>query len=103
MRNGNAESRSRWLTYASGTVLTSVVGTKGAGTVMKTGSSTPKPTIQQVRNTTDSAMSNYVNPFGPELAVSSGVNVPYGVLNGSSLKDELLLFAKDFKNGRNKT
>src|SRR5690625_3409957 len=100
MRNGYAESRARRLTYASGTILTSVVVTKGAGTVMKTGSSTPKPTIQQVRNTTDSAMSNYVNPFGPELAVSSGVNVPYGVLNGSSLKDELLLFAKDFKSGR---
>ncbi len=100
MGNGNAESRSRWLTYASGTVLTSVVGTKGAGTVTKTGSSTPKPTVQQVRNTTDSVMSNYVNPFGPELAVSHGVHVPHGVLNGPTLKDELLLFAKGFKSDR---
>src|SRR5690625_3115434 len=103
MRNGNAESRARWLTYASGTVLTSVVGTKGAGTVTKTGASTTKSTVQQVRNTTDSVMSNYVNPFGPELAVSHGVHVPHGVLNGPTLKDELLLFGKDFKSGENKT
>ena len=103
MSNGNAESRSRWLTYAGGTTLTSVVGTKGARTVTKIGFSTPKPTVQQVRNMTDTAMSNYVNPFGPELVVSHGVHVPHGVLNGPTLKDELLLFARDFKNGRNKT
>src|SRR5699024_6837011 len=82
-------------------ILTSVVGTKGAGTVTKTGSSTPKPTVQQVRNMTDTAISNYVNPFGPELVVSHGVHVPHGVLNGPTLKDELLLFAKDFKSGGN--
>jgi len=29
--NGDAESRAHWFTYAVGTIITSVVGTKGAG------------------------------------------------------------------------
>ena len=35
MVNGDAYSRSRWVTYAIGTVVTSVVGTKGAGSLTK--------------------------------------------------------------------
>jgi len=40
--NGDAESRARWISYATGTVVTSVVGTKGAGAVSKAGMATTK-------------------------------------------------------------
>ncbi|MCY7864521.1 ribonuclease YeeF family protein [Bacillus spizizenii] len=37
MVNGDTYSRARWVSYAVGTVVTSVVGTKGVGAVSKTG------------------------------------------------------------------
>ncbi|MGE7183329.1 hypothetical protein ACQKKK_04835 [Peribacillus sp. NPDC006672] len=42
MVNGDASSRAHWVSYALGTVVTSVVGTKGAGAVTKTGVATTK-------------------------------------------------------------
>ena len=35
MVNGDTYSRARWVSYAVGTVVTSVVGTKGVGAVSK--------------------------------------------------------------------
>ncbi|MBU8724244.1 MULTISPECIES: T7SS effector LXG polymorphic toxin [Bacillus] len=37
MVNGDTYSRARWVSYAVGTVVTSIVGTKGVGAVSKTG------------------------------------------------------------------
>ncbi|MFE4243473.1 hypothetical protein [Peribacillus butanolivorans] len=42
MVNGNAYSRAHWVSYALGTDVTSVVGTKGAGAVTNTGAATTK-------------------------------------------------------------
>ncbi|MDQ7862733.1 hypothetical protein RCO48_22020 [Peribacillus frigoritolerans] len=42
MVNGDAYSRAHWVSYALGTVVTSVVGTKGAGAITKTGVATTK-------------------------------------------------------------
>src|SRR5699024_11016666 len=42
MVNGDAESRSHWVTYTLGMTATSIFGTKGAGTVTKAGTTTAK-------------------------------------------------------------
>jgi len=42
MANGDTESRSYWVTYASGLIATTIFGTKGAGTVTKAGTTTAK-------------------------------------------------------------
>ena len=47
MVNGDAESRSHWVTYALGTTATAVVGTKGAGALTKTGVATTKTAVQK--------------------------------------------------------
>ncbi len=52
MVNGDAYSRSRWVTYAIGTVVTSVVGTKGAGSLTKAdvAGKSPLKSIKQAKN-----------------------------------------------------
>ncbi|MDJ1632108.1 hypothetical protein QNN00_25915 [Bacillus velezensis] len=58
MVNGDTYSRARWVSYAVGTVVTSVVGTKGVGAVSKTGTAakvtTKVKTKKQIRNSTKS-------------------------------------------------
>ena len=47
MVNGDAYSRAHWVSYAAGTVVASVLGTKGMGAVAKTGVSTTKAAVQK--------------------------------------------------------
>ncbi|MEN1970022.1 hypothetical protein WMZ97_18350 [Lentibacillus sp. N15] len=51
MINGDAESRAHWVAYAKGTIATTVFGTKGAGTVTKTGVATTKAGVKAVGET----------------------------------------------------
>lgn len=46
MVNGDAYSRAYWVTYAVGTVATSILGTKGIGSVTKTGMASTKVTVK---------------------------------------------------------
>ncbi|WP_311607154.1 T7SS effector LXG polymorphic toxin [Peribacillus simplex] len=91
MVNGDAYSRSHWVTYALGTVVTSVVGTKGAGAVTKTGVATTKAAA--VKGATKAkALVSIPNllPYNPKNQLSLAGGVPYNVVNGAGLKDQLI-------------
>lgn len=46
MVNGDSYSRAHWVSYAVGTVVTSIFGTKGAGSITKTGVATTKVAVK---------------------------------------------------------
>ena len=80
MINGDAESRSHWVSYALGTTATAVVGTKGAGALTKTGVATTKTAVQKSVTTVPNTM-NMMNtiqssrlaqflPYGPQTQVA---------------------------------
>ena len=94
--NGDAKSRAEWFSYALGTLVLAVVGTKGMGAVSKTGNVSKK-------------ISNLdLLPYKPKNQLATDVvTVPYNVLNGNNLKDKLLSMAemdgKDTHKGTGKT
>ncbi|MDP9739366.1 UNVERIFIED_ORG: putative ribonuclease toxin of YeeF-YezG toxin-antitoxin module [Bacillus sp. B2I3] len=95
MVNGDAYSRSHWVTYALGTVVTSVVGTKGAGAVAKTGAATTKAAA--VKGATKAKELVYIPnllPYNPKNQLSLAGAVPYNVVNGVGLKDQLISMAR---------
>ncbi|MES1041790.1 T7SS effector LXG polymorphic toxin [Peribacillus simplex] len=95
MVNGDAYSRSHWVTYALGTVVTSVVGTKGAGAVAKTGAATTKAAaVKGVTKAKELATIPNLLPYNPKNQLSLAGGVPYNVVNGVGLKDQLISMAK---------
>jgi len=70
MVNGDAESRSHWVTYALGTI----VGTKGAGNAVKSTkvgsnvSKAAKNSIQAVTDKADNVQMPNLFPYGPQLS-----------------------------------
>src|SRR5699024_5862607 len=59
--NGNAESRSRWFTYAATTIGTSFIGASGPNAVSRAGSSAARTTTKPVAKNTNRI--NINNPF----------------------------------------
>ncbi|MGG0658087.1 T7SS effector LXG polymorphic toxin [Rummeliibacillus pycnus] len=98
--NGDAESRARWISYALGTVFTSVVGTKGAGAVTKAGMATTKAAAKAGVSTVKGALKETpipnLFPYAPQHQLA-GANlgvVPFNTVNSVGLKDRLLSMAK---------
>lgn len=95
MVNGDAYSRSHWVSYALGTVVTSVVGTKGAGAVAKTGAVTTKAAaVKGVTKAKELVSIPNLLPYNPKNQLSLAGGVPYNVVNGVGLKDQLISMAK---------
>ncbi|MDM5221313.1 T7SS effector LXG polymorphic toxin [Peribacillus sp. NJ11] len=95
MVNGDAYSRAHWVSYALGTVVTSVVGTKGAGAVTKTGVATTKAAaVKGVTKAKELASIPNLLPYNPKNQLSLAGGVPYNVVNGAGLKEQLILMAK---------
>ncbi|MEC3665135.1 T7SS effector LXG polymorphic toxin [Bacillus velezensis] len=95
MVNGDAYSRSRWVTYAIGTVITSVVGTKGAGSLTKAdvaGKVTSK--LSKASSKVKDVSIADLLPYNPRYDVVPAGGVPYNVVNSGGLKDSILNFAK---------
>ncbi|ALV02481.1 T7SS effector LXG polymorphic toxin [Bacillus velezensis] len=91
MVNGDAYSRSRWVTYAIGTVVTSVVGTKGAGSLTKAdvaGKVTSK--VSKASSKVKDISIADLLPYNPRYNVVPAGGVPYNVVNSENLKDRLL-------------
>ncbi|WP_330501574.1 T7SS effector LXG polymorphic toxin [Peribacillus frigoritolerans] len=95
MVNGDAYSRSHWVSYALGTVVTSIVGTKGAGAVAKTGAVTTKAAaVKGATKAKELATIPNLLPYNPKNQLSLAGGVPYNVVNGVGLKDQLISMAK---------
>ncbi|MGY3312844.1 putative ribonuclease toxin of YeeF-YezG toxin-antitoxin module [Peribacillus simplex] len=95
MVNGDAYSRAHWVSYALGTVVTSVVGTKGAGAVTKTGVATTKAAaVKGVTKAKELVSIPNLLPYNPKNQLSLAGGVPYNVVNGVGLKDQLISMAK---------
>lgn len=95
MVNGDAYSRAHWVSYALGTVVTSVVGTKGAGAVAKTGVATTKAAaVKGVTKAKELISIPNLLPYNPKNQLSLAGGVPYNVVNGVGLKDQLISMAK---------
>ena len=96
--NGDAYSRSRWFSYAIGTVGASIVGTKGAGALTKTGVATTKSAVQKGVATAQSAMQSprlaQILPYGPHMQVAMPGGVPFNVMNGPVKREQLISMAK---------
>ncbi|RDY88555.1 T7SS effector LXG polymorphic toxin [Bacillus amyloliquefaciens] len=95
MVNGDAYSRSKWVTYAIGTVVTSVVGTKGAGTLTKAdvaGKVTSKVS-KASQKLKDVSIADLL-PYNPRYDVVPAGGVPYNVVNSENLKERLLQLIK---------
>lgn len=96
MVNGDANSRAHWVAYASATVVTSIVGTKGANTLVKTGTTAAKagvPTIVSATNNASVSLANLL-PYTPRPQLALPGGIPYNVINGVGLKDQLISMAK---------
>ena len=101
MINGDAESRSHWVTYALGTTATAVVGTKGAGALTKTGVATTKTAVQKsvttvtnMMNAMQSSRLAQLLPYWPHTQVAMPGGVPSSVINGPVLKENLFMQAE---------
>src|SRR5699024_6473910 len=89
--NGDAESCARWFSYAVGTIITSVVGTKGAGTMTKAGATSAKATAKQVKDSLNHISVKNNNSFNLKPAyVTEGNHVPYNMYNGDAVKHNTL-------------
>src|SRR5699024_253361 len=105
MVNGDAESRAQWVTYASGMIATSIFGTKGAGTVTKAGTTATKTGVANAgKKVSELDMSNLL-PYAPQYQVATGGYVPFNVVDGKQLKDQLIWQAEklDAKGAGKKT
>ncbi|MFP3794029.1 LXG family T7SS effector ribonuclease toxin YobL [Bacillus subtilis] len=103
MVNGDAYSRSRWVTYAIGSVAVAVVGTKGAGAINKadaTGKVINKAS-QAGKKIKDVKIPDLL-PYNPKYDFAMAGGVPYNVIDSQSLKNELLTNAKKIPDGTRK-
>ncbi|MCY9159312.1 ribonuclease YeeF family protein [Bacillus atrophaeus] len=101
MVNGDAYSRSRWVTYAVGSVAAAIVGTKGAGAINKAdaaGKVINKAT-QAGKKLRDVKIPDLL-PYNPKYKLALADNVPYNVVDSQNLKNELLTSAKKLDESR---
>lgn len=103
MVNGDSYSRSRWVTYAVGSVAVAVFGTKGAGAINKADAA------GKVINTASQAGKKLKDvkipdllPYNPKYKLALADNVPYNVVDSQNLKNELLTNAKKIPDGTRK-
>ncbi|MCY9257513.1 T7SS effector LXG polymorphic toxin [Bacillus spizizenii] len=91
MVNGDAYSRSRWVTYAIGSVAAAVVGTKGAGSINKADAAGKviNKASQAGKKIKDVKIPDLL-PYNPKYDLAMAGGVPYNVVNGESLKNRLL-------------
>ncbi|WP_429658909.1 colicin E3/pyocin S6 family cytotoxin [Bacillus cabrialesii] len=90
MVNGDAESRSRWITYSLATVVTALIGTKGVDKVGKLGTLTAKKTITKGSKalvTTSEMFSNMLSSRTNQFAFAGDLQDVHNVLNTELLKD----------------
>ena len=98
--NGDANSRAEWFSYAITTLGLSVIGTKGLGSVSKTGMASTKVAINsgvsKVKEASEKVSNLNLLPYAPrnQLAYAAVSVVPYNVMNGNKLKDHLLSMVK---------
>lgn len=94
MINGDAYSRGHWVSYA----LASVIGAKGAGSVAKTGISTTKAVVQKgataATNMIEAPDITKYLPYAPQHQMAFPGGVPYNVVNGEGLKEQLISMAR---------
>ncbi|MDQ0927644.1 putative ribonuclease toxin of YeeF-YezG toxin-antitoxin module [Bacillus atrophaeus] len=91
MVNGDAYSRSRWVTYAVGSVAAAIVGTKGAGAINKADAAGKviNKAGQAGKKMKDVKIPDLL-PYNPKYDLAMAGDVPYNVVNGESLKNRLL-------------
>ncbi|MEK3979148.1 T7SS effector LXG polymorphic toxin [Psychrobacillus sp. FSL K6-2836] len=91
MVNGDANSRAHWVTYALGTVATSVVGTKGVGALTKSGVTVTKAVVPKVVGAANNASDSLANllPYGPRTQFAIAGEVPYNTVNATGLRDQV--------------
>ncbi|MDG0767193.1 ribonuclease YeeF family protein [Bacillus halotolerans] len=95
MVNGDAYSRSRWVTYAIGSVAVAVFGTKGAGAINKADAAGKviNKASQTGKKIKDVKIPDLL-PYNPKYNFALADNVPYNVVDSQNLKNELLTNAK---------
>ncbi|MGG4110316.1 ribonuclease YeeF family protein [Bacillus subtilis] len=95
MVNGDAYSRSRWVTYAIGSVAAAVVGTKGAGAINKADAAGKviNKASQAGKKIKDVKIPDLL-PYNPKYDLAMAGDVPYNVVDGENLKNQLMIFAK---------
>ncbi|WP_163094030.1 ribonuclease YeeF family protein, partial [Bacillus velezensis] len=103
MVNGDAYSRSRWVTYAVGSVAVAVVGTKGAGAVNKADAAGKviSKAGQAGKKIKDVKLPDLL-PYNSKYDLALADNVPYNVVDSQNLKNELLTNAKKIPDGTRK-
>ncbi|MBJ7570187.1 ribonuclease YeeF family protein [Bacillus halotolerans] len=95
MVNGDAYSRSRWVTYAVGSVAVAVFGTKGAGAINKADAAGKviNKASQAGKKMKDVKIADLL-PYNPKYDLAMAGDVPYNVVDGENLKNQLMSFAK---------
>ncbi|MGM0859878.1 MAG: T7SS effector LXG polymorphic toxin [Bacillota bacterium] len=95
MVNGDAYSRSRWVTYAVGSVAAAIVGTKGAGAINKADAAGKviNKASQAGKKLKDVKLPDLL-PYNPKYKLALADNVPYNVVDSPNFKKELLTNAK---------
>ncbi|WHX88036.1 T7SS effector LXG polymorphic toxin [Bacillus paralicheniformis] len=109
--NGDAESRARWFTYATGMVASSIVGTKGADKVSKLAKAGKvgqagakaakvskkavgkgiKASKKAIQNATSKLKEVQIhNPFAPQVQFAGGGKLPYNAIDGENFKKALI-------------
>ncbi|MEM1497851.1 T7SS effector LXG polymorphic toxin [Bacillus velezensis] len=103
MVNGDAYSRSRWVTYAIGSAAVSVVGTKGAGAINKADAAGKviNKAGQAGKKMKDVKIPDLL-PYNPKYDLALSGDVPYNVVDSQNLKNELLTNAKKIPDGTRK-
>ncbi|MDO7346551.1 LXG family T7SS effector ribonuclease toxin YobL [Bacillus stercoris] len=103
MVNGDAYSRSRWVTYAVGSVAVAVFGTKGAGAINKADAAGKviNKASQAGKKIKDVKIPDLL-PYNPKYKLAPADNVPYNVVDSQNLKNELLTNAKKIPDGTRK-
>ncbi|KXH78560.1 T7SS effector LXG polymorphic toxin [Sporosarcina sp. HYO08] len=98
--NGDSYSRSRWFSYAAGTAVTSIVGTKGAGNLGKAGAVRAGTAINKGTATVQNALQSSdllrLMPYNPrtQFAMAGDAPVPFNVMNGPVVKEQVIQQAK---------
>ncbi|USK68815.1 T7SS effector LXG polymorphic toxin [Peribacillus asahii] len=104
MVNGDAYSRAYWVTYAVGTVATSILGTKGIGSVTKTGmastTATVKAGVDKTKTVIKETPFSRLLPYAPhhQMALAGVNHVPYNTVNSVGLRDQLIIKAQKISN-----
>ena len=107
--NGDAKSRAEWFSYALGTIGLSAVGTKGLGAVSKTGMATTKVATKagasKVKGAAQKISGLDLLPYAPrnQLAYANVGVVPYNLVNGAGVKNQLISMTKVESSGNPRT